>query len=192
MRKIKLTVLFLSFVSFLFIVKSSYAISPKIVITELPEYIREQEFQLSYSALTDVPSDIQVQFYFQKDGGGYTSFESVLSGASGQVEVDSSQISENEKSYCFKAEILGSSTFSNETCTIFDQNSPDAPHSYSKERIAPNTYTVKWTTPNNDDFSRVFVYRGEILGFTADGTTKIAEVGGAKDTAIQVRNTTMR
>jgi hypothetical protein len=186
MRKINLS-LFIGLILAIFTVKSVYAVNPKIVITDLPEFITTNNIKISYSALTNDPSSIQVQFYYQKDGGSYNTFGSLLSGASGQIEVTSSQISENEKEYCFKAEIVAG-TFSNETCTYYDQISPDSPNSYSKERINPNTYRIKWRTPNNDDFSRVFIYRGEVSGFTADGTTKIAEVGGAKDTAIEWDN----
>jgi len=196
MKKInKILGLFIGSLFVLGFVGIAKAVSPTISITKLPEYIRIQDFNISYSALTDDvingnPDLLKVQFYVKKEGGSYSAFESILTGASNQVSVSSSQVGESEKKYCFKAEIL-SGIFSNETCTVFDQNSPDAPHSYSKERIAPNTYTVKWTTPNNDDFSRVFVYRSEVLEFTADGNTKVGEVGGAKDTVVEWDNNSL-
>lgn len=179
MRKINLG-LVIGFILAIFIVNPLYAVTPKIVITDLPEYIRINDFKLSYSALTSDPSSIQVQFYYQVDGGGYSAFGSVLSGASGQVQVASGQVGQSEKKYCFKAEIIGE-TFSNETCTIFDQNSPDAPSGYSKEKVTPNVYRLKWRNPNNDDFSRVFIYRSDVSGFTADGSTKVGELVGTKD-----------
>ena len=62
MRKINLG-LVIGFILAIFIVSPLYAVTPKIVITDLPEYIRINDFKLSYSALTSDPSSIQVQFY---------------------------------------------------------------------------------------------------------------------------------
>jgi len=180
MRKINFGSSVLSLLVFLFIARPVSAVSPKIVITQLPEYIRENDFMLSYSALTEIPSKTEVQFYYQVDSGGYNAFGSVLSGASGQIQVNSAQVGESDKKYCFKAELI-SGLFSNETCTIYDQTPPGQPQNYSKERVSPSLYRIHWKNPGDDDFSRVFIYRGDTEGFSADGSHKIGELGGAKD-----------
>lgn len=179
-NKIILTIFGLLVLPFILVQKVS-AVTAQISITKLPTYINYQGFKLSYSAIDNDPSNIKVQFYSNKEGGSYTPFGGVISGASGQVAVDAGQIGESDKKYCFKAEIIGEGV-TDETCTTFDQTAPGEPGSYSKEKVNPNYYIIRWHTPNNDDFSRVFVYRGTEPSFNADGAHKIAEVGGTKDT----------
>lgn len=166
-------------------VKPVMAISPTVTITELNEFTVTNNFKISYSALTDDPSTISAQFYFMKEGGSYQAFGSAISGASGQVEVTANQMDEQMKTYYFKVEIAGAS---DETKTFYDASGPSPVNSYWKERISSNLMRLHWKTPTDDDFSRVFIYRGEVSGFTADGTTKIAEVGGAKDTEVNWDN----
>jgi hypothetical protein len=180
-NKIILTILGLLVLPFILVQKVS-AVTAQISITDLPAYINYQGFKLSYSAINNDPSTISVQFYSNKEGGAYTAFGPVLTSASDQVGVDAGQIGESDKKYCFKVEMVAGGSASDETCTTFDQSAPGEPGSYSKEKVNPNYYIIRWHTPNNDDFSRVFVYRGEEPGFSADGSHKIAEVGGAKDT----------
>jgi len=180
-NKIILTILGLLVLPFILVQKVS-AVTAQISITKLPAYINYQGFKLSYSAINNDPSNIQVQFSSNKEGGAYAPFGPVLTGASGQVSVDAGQIGESDKKYCFKVEMVVGGSASDETCTTFDQTPPGEPGSYSKEKVNPNYYIIRWHTPNNDDFSRVFVYRGTEPSFNADGSHKIAEVGGAKDT----------
>lgn len=180
-NKIILTLLGVLVLPFILVQKVS-AVTAQISITKLPAYINYQGFKLSYSAIANNPAAIQVQFYSNKEGGAYSAFGPVLPGASGQVAVDAGQIGESDKKYCFKVEMVVGGSVSDETCTTFDQTPPGEPGSYSKEKVNPNYYIIRWHTPNNDDFSRVFVYRGTEEGFNADGSHKIAEVGGAKDT----------
>lgn len=176
----------LSFVLLNFVcTKSVLAISPKVTITKLNEFTTTNNFKISYSALTDDPSTISAQFYFMKEGGSYQAFGSAISGASGQVEVTANQMDEQMKTYYFKVEIAGAS---DETKTFYDASGPSPINNYWKERISSNLMRLHWRTPSDDDFSRVFVYRGETSGFTADGSTKISEVGGAKDTEVSWDN----
>jgi hypothetical protein len=162
---------------------SVLAINPKITVTQLDAYINYQNFKVSYSAINNDPGSISVQFAVSKDGGAYTDFGPVINGASGQVQVESGQISETGKKYCLRATIIGGSATS-ETCTTYIQRTPAAPSNYWKERVNDGLYRIHWKTPNEDDFSRVFVYRSKNITFTAEDSTKIAEVGGVKDTDI--------
>lgn len=166
-------------------VKPVMAVTPTVTITELNEFTVTNNFKISYSALTDDPSTISAQFYFMKEGGSYQAFGSAISGASGQVEVTANQMDEQMKTYYFKVEIAGAS---DETKTFYDASGPSPINSYWKERISPSLMKLHWKTPTDDDFSRVFIYRGEVSGFTADGSTKIGEVGGAKDTEVNWDN----
>lgn len=186
MKKIKniLLMFVISAVGLLVSVKPALAVSPTIVISKLPEYITYQDFTLSYSALTNDPSSIQVQFYSMKEGGSYSAFGSVQTGASGKVDVNSGQVGESGKKYCFKAEIVGSTT-SNETCVTFDNSGPDAVGGFSKEKLGPSTYKIKWHTPNNDDFAQVYIYRGDETGFDANSAHFVYAQGGAKDTDME-------
>jgi hypothetical protein len=166
-------------------VKPVMAISPTVTITELSEFTVTNNFKISYSALTSDPSAISAQFYFMKEGGSYQAFGSAISGASGQIEVTANQMDEQMKKYYFKVEIAGASE---ETSTFYDASGPSPVNSYWKERISSSLMRLHWKTPSDDDFSRVFVYRGEVSGFTADGSTKIGEVGGAKDIEVSWDN----
>ena len=182
MRKIKLALTFIGvLIGFGLLTKSTLAIGPSMVIQKLPDYVNYQDFKLSYSALTDNPGDIiQVQFYFNKDGGSFSAFGGIQTGASGQVSVTSSQMGESGKKYCFKAEIVGTGG-SDQTCTTFDNSAPDSPGGFSKERLGPSTYKIKWHTPNNDDFAQVYIYRSDNPDFSADDSHFVHAQGGEKD-----------
>ncbi len=179
MKKIKLTVLFLVvFVMYSLLVKSVRAVSPTVSITNLPDYINTNNFKLSYSAISDDPSSITAQFYFKKEGGSYISFGPVFNGASGQVEVTSSQVSEQAR-YYFKVVINSGSAF-DETDTVYDTTPPGPVSDYWKEEMGGGSmYKIHWKNPGDSDFSKVAIYRGEELDFPADGAHKVGEVGGA-------------
>jgi len=156
---------------------SALAITPTISIQKLPDYINFNHFDLSYAALTDDPASIVVDFYYNHEGGSYTYYASA-NGASGETAIPNSLLGVSNDEYCFKVQIKSTSA-SDTTCTIFDQIAPSAPGNYSKDRVDPSRYVIKWTNPGDDDFSRVFIYRGDEPGFQADGSHKIGEVGGA-------------
>ena len=101
MRKIKLASSFLASLLFglsLF-VRPVSAIAPQVSISELGEYVNTNSFELSYSALSDDPGAITAQFYFRKESGSYLAFGPIINGASGQVEVTSSQLNDQDKYY---------------------------------------------------------------------------------------------
>jgi len=162
-------------------------IADKVYIANLPEYIRTNSFELSYTAISDTALPVpSVKFFFKKEGGSYAEFAS-LTGYSGRVQVTSSQINEQAEFY-FKVEINGG-TASDETSTNYDISGPSPVSGYSKELVAPGYYRLKWKNPHDDDFSRVFIYRSASAEFTADGSTKMAEVGGAKEQEMTWENT---
>lgn len=163
----------------LFMVSPSLAVSTVVYITQLPEYTTTNNFKLSYSALANDTSSITAQFYAMKEGGVYAPFGGVLNGASGQVQVTSSQVSEQGK-YFFKVEVTSSDgSASKETSVVFDSSGPSSVSGYSKEKVAPGFYRLKWTNPSDSDFSRVLIYRNDNPSFSADGAHKVGELGGA-------------
>jgi len=156
---------------------SVYAFVDTVSISELPEYIRHDNFKLSYSALSENP--VTAQFYFRKEGDSYAPFGAVINSASGQIQVGGSQIDEQVK-YYFKVEINGGPA-NDETSVIYDYSGPSPVQNYWKEAIGGSHNRLHWKTPGDSDFSRVFIYRSDSTDFTADPSTKRGELGGAPD-----------
>jgi hypothetical protein len=158
-----------------------FAVSTIVSISDLPEYTTTNSFQLSYSALANNASSIVAKFYVRKEGESYVQFGPTLTGASGIIDVSSAQVND-QKRYYFKVEVTSSDgSASDETTVVYDISGPSPVQNYWKERIFPETYRLHWKNPGDDDFSRVFIYRGDEPDFPADGSHKIAEVGGAPD-----------
>src|SRR3989339_1511449 len=95
-------------------------ITPEVSISKLPSYFNTNNFKLSYSAVTSDPTSISAQFYYRKEGGSYVTLGPIINGASGQVEVTSSQVSDQTK-YYFKVEISGAT---DETSSFYDISGP--------------------------------------------------------------------
>lgn len=148
-------------------------------ISDLPEYTNRDSFTISYTAISDDPGSITAQFYYMKEGGSYSALGGVQNGPSNKYDVTGSIVNESNKKYYFK--VVLSSGESDETSTTYDNSGPDAPGDFSKEKLGPTTYKIKWHSPNNDDFATVVVYRGESLDFDANSGNEVARVGGDKD-----------
>ncbi|OGM13095.1 hypothetical protein A3A76_01735 [Candidatus Woesebacteria bacterium RIFCSPLOWO2_01_FULL_39_23] len=170
-----LAALILTFVS----LRGAYAYADKVVIQRLPEYITTDSFEISYSGLSANP--VIARFFVRKDGDGtWRRVNGDINGSSGQVQVGGGDVYSGEAKYFFKVEINGG-TATDETSTTIDRSGPDPVSGYWKEKVAGGFYRLHWKNPGNDDFSRVFIYRSTETKFTADGTTKVGEVGGATE-----------
>jgi hypothetical protein len=172
MQKTKLIVKLLIvnlLIAFGLFVKPAYAAN--ISITGLPSYINSNDFKLSYSCL----GCTSVQFYVSKHGGSWVAFGPVMTDASGQVQVTSSQIDE-ETDYVFK--VADSGVGEATTSTIYDNSGPSPVSGYYKERIGEGTYKLHWTNPSDSDFAQVIIYRGDSASFSADSGHEIARVSG--------------
>jgi hypothetical protein len=152
-------------------------ITPEVSISKLPSYFNINSFKLSYSAISSDPASISAQFYFRKEGGSYVALGPVISGASGQVEVTSSQISDQTK-YYFKVEITGAS---DETSSFYDISGPSPVTGYYKDTIDNDDFKIHWRNPSDTDFSKVVIYRGETVDFSADNQHEIARVSGSSN-----------
>lgn len=163
---------------------SALAANLFVQITDLPEYKNTDTFKVSYTALQIDGADITAQFYYHKEGEGWSTLGSGLAGTTGSVDTNWSNFNTDAK-YFFKIEVLSNGEpASDETSTTIDRKSPSAPGEYGKSRIANNAYRLSWKTPNDNDFSYVAVYRSKDQNFTADGGTLVVQVGGDKDTKI--------
>lgn len=181
-----LALLLISLLGRWFWAKPVSAISPQVSISKLGEYINTNTFRLSYSALTDNPSDISAQFYFRKEGGNFSVLGPVIGGASGEIEVTGAQVNEQLK-YYFRVEI-NSGAAGDETSSKYDISGPSPVQNYWKERVNPGFYRLHWKNSGDTDFSRVFIYRSDTPSFTADGAHKIGETGGAPDAEVSWDN----
>lgn len=154
------------------------AMTPQISISKLPEYVNSNSFKLSYSAISDDPASISAQFSYLKEGGSWQSLGAPILGASGQIQVTSSQVDEQMKKYTFKVEITGAS---DDTTTTYDISGPSPVSNYYKDHSAPDFYKLHWKNPTDGDFAKVIIYRGETPDFSADGSRSIATVAGGAD-----------
>jgi len=156
------------------------AVDPMVFIQDLPEYMNVQDFKIHYTAVSDDGAvGPSAKFFVKKDGEAvFTEFASTT-GYNGEAVVSGTQVNEQKK-YFFRVEINGGAA-SDETSTIYDTSGPSPVSEYVKEKIAPGHYRLRWKNPGDSDFSRVFIYRSENSHFTADGSTKVGEHGGAPD-----------
>ncbi len=161
--------------SFLFSVLDVLAIEPRISISKLPSYINNDNFKLSCSAI----GGTNVQFSYKKEGGSYQDFGSVnITSNPCQIQVTGSQVNEQTK-YYFKVTLDGS--VFDETVAIYDVSGPSPVSGFRIDNGDNNTVIIHWRNPNNEDFSKVIIYRGETADFSADSNHEIATVLGSPD-----------
>ncbi len=179
--------IFVSFLLFFYLMPMpTHAITDTVYIQDLPEYVTGEGFKLSYTALSN--SEVIARFFIRKDGdSSWRQFGGTVSGYSGWVQLGGSELNSGDGRYIFRVEINGG-TASDETNTLIDRGAPNPVSDYHKEKVAGGFYRLYWRTPDNDDFSRVFIYRSTDRHFTADGTTKVGETGGSKNTNITWEN----
>jgi hypothetical protein len=175
--KISLTFLALSLIAGLMFVGPVYALTNQVQIQELPAYVNTNNFKLSCSAITNALTDSNLgtttmaQFYVTPSGGSETSFGSAidLSVNACQVQVTDSQIG-GETSYTFTVKL--DTGESSSTTTIYDHSGPGTVSGYYKEGLGDG-FKLHWTNPSDSDFSKVIIYRGESVDFTADSSHEV-------------------
>lgn len=177
MQKIKIfTGLIIYGITNLLFASSVSALTPTVSIQSLPMYINITDFKLSCSAL----GGTNVQFSFKKEGGSYQNLGNVIDVTTSpcQIQVTSSQINEEIK-YYFKATLDGVAT--DETNSIYDNSGPSPVSSYYTDSLGGGDFKIHWRNPNNVDFARVMIYRGDTTDFSADSSHEIATVLGSPD-----------
>lgn len=151
------------------------AIQKSVSIQDLPGYVTSNNFYLSCSAL----GGNSAVFEYRKEAGVYQTLATIdVSVNECQTIVDSSKINEETK-YYFRVTLDG--TVSDETSTTYDVSGPSNISDYKKDGASDNNIVLHWRNPNNSDFSKVIIYRGETSDFTADGNHEIATVFGSPD-----------
>jgi hypothetical protein len=70
----------------------------------------------------------------------------------------------------------------NQTSVIFDNTGPGPVSNYSKTRLGPTTYEIKWHTPGDSDFAQVYIYKSDNPDFSADSAHFAYAQGGVKNT----------
>jgi hypothetical protein len=151
-------------------------------IVQLPEYKSVDNFQISYTASGGSAGLKNVVLQYAKEGQGWTTLGTFTESAR-TYQITPSQINEETK-YHFRAIATGndSSTDTSQTSTTVDRTPPPAPNSYSKEKTGSLSYRLRWRNADNDDVYKVYVYRSDEAGFTANNGTLIAQVNVDKNT----------
>jgi hypothetical protein len=140
-----------------------------LAIQSLPGYINSNDFILSCTS--DATS---VNFYVSKNGGAATLFATVNPKTSPcEAHVTGTQVND-QTDYKF---IVSDGTYTKSTTTIYDTSGPSPVSDYHKDGLSDG-YNLHWTNPSDGDFSRVIIYRGDTLDFSADSSHEIATVPG--------------
>jgi hypothetical protein len=168
--------IFVSFVALLLAAGNTKAsVGPSVLsIQTLPSYINTNNFKLSCTS-----NGASAQFYVSKHGDPYIAFGPAINLASDPciVQVTSSQVN-NQSDYKFKVVVDSAES---ETSTIYDASGPSPVSGYYKEKINDGFYKIHYRSPNDADFDRVVIYRGDTSDFSADGSHEIARVAGSPD-----------
>lgn len=180
MRKIKIII---PAIVFMVLATPVKAFENQVQIQQLPTYMNTDTFKISCSAVTanlvdtDPSTTTKAQFYFTKEGGGETAFGSPidLSVTPCQAQLTGSQIND-EKKYTITVKLDSGEVSS--TTFIFDRSGPSPVSGFSRDGLSDGT-RLKWTNPENEDFDKVIIYRGEEQGFSADSSHEIATVRGS-------------
>jgi len=183
MKKILLSTIFI-FTLALSLPKTVAAGILKLDLSDLPSYQNTTNFALYYTYMETDDKTATVNLYLQKEGKDWRqTVEKNKTEVNGIFQIQGSDIYDGEGRYFFSATaITEDQTVNSEVVTtVLDMSPPGAPSEYGKERINSTTYKLTWKNPGDGDYKRVFVYRSKETSFTADSSTKVAEVGGAPD-----------
>ena len=148
--------------------------APSTSIVQLPSYLNTDSFDVSYTAYDAGSGLNNVTLAFHKEGDGWSTLANFTT-TSGKFSLTGSQITGDAKFY-FQVTACDNSSncASSDTSTTIDRQAPPAPESYQKEKISSQKYRLRWHTPNNSDVYRLYVYRSDQMGFTADSGSQVA------------------
>lgn len=148
-------------------------------MNSLPNYETSNSFNISCT--TD---GTMAQFSYQKNGGSWTNFGSVINVATNPggciINVDSSVVND-QTSYNFMVTVDGTPS-TNTVSTTYDVSGPSPVSGYWKEVVDGGHIRLHFHTPNDSDFDHVIIYRGTSPDFSADSSHQIAQVTEPKDT----------
>lgn len=179
MNKSKLTLSIIA-IALLASVRSAFAAGPSVSIVKLPEYMKTDNFAISYSTLA--PAGLKnVTIQFHKEGDSWQTLDIFTTNAD-QVSV-SGHIG-SDATYYFSATACDNSDVCNTdyTQTKIDRVAPPKPEGFGKSRTSDHNYHLLWHNADSDDLYQVYVYRSTTAGFTADSGTQVATINVTKNT----------
>jgi hypothetical protein len=145
---------------------------------DMPSWINKEPFYISYTALEAEGNSIKVFGYIKKEGNDWKEVGNSTE-SSASFKVDSGFLSGDGVYKIYFKDKSGLMT--DEESFNIDFSGPDPVSDYRKERKDALVYKLCWKNPYNEDFNRTIVYRSDKKEFTADSSTQITEVGGAKN-----------
>jgi hypothetical protein len=148
---------------------------------DMPGYVNWEPFNISYTALQADGNPVEVKGYIKKDGGDWKEVGTSTKFAD-SFKVDSNFLSgDGVYKIHFSAKSGSETADSGEESFNVDFTAPNPVSDYRKQKTDAFVYKICWKNPDNDDFNRTIIYRSDKKEFTADSSTQIAEIGGAKN-----------
>ncbi len=170
--------------------KSSLAAQSENIFTRIEDPkspTNQSKFTLDFVAVDMLGRALSVTCYKKNPDNTVVQLGSPISvipgGNSGQCSLDSDPLTENTKTYSFYViAASGSETYQSETVSVdFNTNNPMAPNDYSREWVSSCQNKIKFKAANDGRTTKIEIYRSESTTFTADGNTKVGEVGISPD-----------
>ncbi|GEM_PF-2254732 len=188
-RRLKSLVLSLALISLLFTFGARNPVlavddpSLSVQITEPKSPTRDNDWNLSFTALDIEGRSVTVKCYVKKPGSGsFVQFDSTKSlpagGNSGSCKVDSG-VMNSQGTYTFyvSADAGAGEETSNEVSVAYKTDGPGTPVNYSKERPWACRYIIKFKGADDSGKTKyVSVYRSKETKFIADGSTIVGSL----------------
>jgi hypothetical protein len=163
----------------------THAQSLDIRIKELPSATNKNDFRVDFVTLDMQSRSVTVDCYFKRPSDSFQLFQTISlanGGDSGFCQVTSTQITERGVYDFYVVANAGSDSKTSPTVQIeYDDTAPDAP-SYTKETQPDGcSYKIVFKTANDEQTSRVELYRSQDPNFTADANSRIDSQGIGPD-----------
>lgn len=146
---------------------------------DMPAYVNDEPFNITYTALETEGNPVEIFGYIKKDGSDWKEVGKSTK-LSDTFKVDSTFLAGNGLYKIYFRDANSGETTPEESFNI-DFTAPDPVSNYRKDRTDALVYKICWKNPDDEDFNRTIIYRSDKKEFTADSSTQITEIGGAKD-----------
>jgi len=187
--KLLLTLIF-TFTTSLYLITGSALAASSSLFARIEEPIsptRNDNFKISFTAMDMLDRAITVRCYKVNPNGSEVQLGSDIAlaagGNSGECSLENSKLNENGKTYHFYViAYAGGEEYKSESVAVdYDNSAPGTPSDYKKEKVADCQYKISFKTSTDGNTSKVEVYRSEKTEFTANGDTRVGEVGIGTD-----------
>lgn len=150
--------------------------------------VNTKDFRIDFVALDLDGRTIDVKCFFRKTGDGFSQFDSLKNlpsgGGNGYCQVTGTQITSAGSYEFYVTAQTSSETVTSATVAVsYDDKQPGTPVYYNKElQLDGCSYKISFKTANDGgQTSKVELYRSADFEFTADSSTKVAEIGIGSD-----------